>query len=1192
MILSNAAIKNRTTVFVLMLLIIIAGVISYLTLPRESAPEVKLPNVMITTIHEGVAPEDIENGITKEIEKELAGLNGLKEIQSTSAEGVSQINVQFYPDVKIEDALQRVKDKVDLAKPEIDPEAEEPVVTEINIAEMPIIMVALAGTSPVQLKDIADELEDEIEAIPGVLEVDVLGALEREIRIEVDPDRLAAYSLTSDELMRLIPAENVNRSAGGLETPGTKFNVRVPAEFETPEEFFSLPLTSRNGRLIYLRDVATVSDTFKDRVTYSRLDGEDSVTLAIKKRVGANIISIADRVKAILAEARTQLPAKVSVTLTDDRSKDIRMMVLDLENNVMSGLVLVVLVLLVFMGLRSSLIVGLAIPMSMLISFAVLNVMGYTLNMIVLFSLILALGMLVDNAIVIVENIYRHRQAGRGPVQAAMSGTGEVAWPVITSTATTIAAFFPLIFWPDVMGDFMKYLPITVIITLTSSLFVALIINPVIASVLIRKVPDTGRGEHWFVRGYRHVLRLALSHRLTTVILAVLLFVAVMTVYSRRNAGVELFPELDPKQAFVSIKLPQGTNIRRTNEVTKEVEAIIDRFRTSPDGIKQIDNVVTNVGEAGGFSFFGSASGPHVSNINILFPDYEIRMANNTPSMPILRQLRDAIRGIPGADIKVERINEGPPTGDPVSVRLIGEDLDVLEKYGEKIKDKIESVPNLVNLRSDLELARPELSFQVNRARAYRLGVNTALVAGHLQSAVFGRKVGSFRDFNDEYDITIRLPESQRRDIRDLIRLQVPSFSGNPVPITSLGEFQYSPGLGTINRFDQKRVLTVSAFNEGRLPEEVLSDVEDRLATIGPTKLYITDVTDWTALLAALDGAGPLAEKPAMKRLGEMFTDQQTEAIRTARQAKTLTRVHKTAVIDALNRRLRRRSFWEGLSGTTLFRPQDVEGMDLPSQATDWLGAGLDTLDNKQRSRFNRIVLDSALAGVIRPAETLELPPKYRIEYAGEKEEQQKAQAFLGNAFLFAILAIVCILVTQFNTLSAPLIIMSTVVLSLIGVLTGLLLFDMPFGIIMTGVGVISLAGVVVNNAIVLLEYTRQLQRRGLELIEAAVQAGATRLRPVLLTATTTILGLVPMATGISFDFHKMQWASASESSQWWASMATAVIFGLAFATILTLLMVPSLYVMLYRLAAKMGLGGLRRAGDDSEDDQAELEDY
>jgi multidrug efflux pump subunit AcrB len=668
--------------------------------------------------------------------------------------------------------------------------------------------------------------------------------------------------------------------------------------------------------------------------------------------------------------------------------------------------------------------------------------------------------------------------------------------------------------------------------------------------------------------------------------------VAVGTVYARRNAGVELFPELDPKQAVVNIRLPQGTNIRHTNEVTKQVEAIIDRYRTNEAGVKQIDNVVTNVGEAGGFSFFGSASGPHVSNVTILFPDYEVRMANNTPSTPILRELRRVIRGIPGTEIKVERIEAGPPTGDPVSVRLIGEDLDVLEDLGEQIKQKIASVPNLVNLRSDLELARPELSFQVDRDRAYRLGVNTALIAGHLQSAVFGQEVGNFRDFNDEYDITIRLPESQRRDIRDLVRLRVPSFSGAPVPISTLGEFRYRPGLGTIHRFDQKRVLTVSADNEGRLAEEVLGDVIDRLSEIGPTKLYVTDVKDWSALLEALSGEGSWADRPALQRLRSMLTDQQSAAVRRAGRAEELTTALKTDVIDALNRRLTERSFWENLTGATLFHPDDVDHLELPQQAADWLKTGLGQLEPREIGRFNRIVLESALPGVIRHAETLKLPANYRIEYAGEKEEQDKAQSFLGKAFLVAILVIVCILVTQFNTLSAPLIILSTVILSMIGVLTGLLIFDMPFGIIMTGVGVISLAGVVVNNAIVLLEYTRQLQRRGLELFEAAVEAGTTRLRPVLLTATTTILGLVPMASGISFDFHKMQWATASESSQWWASMATAVIFGLAFATMLTLLVVPSLYVMLYRLAAKMGMGGLKRAGSDQADAKPELEDY
>ena len=1042
MFVSDMAIRNRVVVGVLVALIAVTGAVSYFTLPREAAPDVPIPYVLITTAYEGVSPEDIESSVTLKIEKELTGLKGVKEVTSTSAEGNSIVLIEFLPDLRVEDALQYVRDKVDRAKGELPAAAEEPVIQEINVAEFPIMMVSISGDiSPWRLKLIADELEDAMEQIPGVLNVDVLGGLEREIRLEIDPDRVAAYGLTIPELLTLIPSENVNVSAGGLETPGTKFHVRVPAEFADPEEMDQLPLVVRNGKTIYLTDVASVRDTFKDRQSFARLDGADSITLSVQKRIGANIVQIAEKVKAVLAEARRQAPAGVSFELTMDRSDDIRLIVSDLENNIVSGLILVVLVLVLFMDWRSSAIVALAIPLSLLSSFALLQALGYTLNMIVLFSLILAVGMLVDNAIVIVENIFRHRQLGHGRIQAAMKGTAEVAWPVITSTATTVAAFSALLFWPGVMGDFMKYVPITVIITLSCSLFVAIVISPTLCSLVGAGKHAGPRRDNFFIRGYRRLLETALEHRPTTVLLAGLLLAGLLLTYAKRGSGVELFPQTDPRQAYVNIRSPQGTNVQESDRLARLVEQRLEPFRG------ELKHVITNVGSAGGFSFAGTSQGPHVANVTVVFRDFQQR---RRPSAEVVEQLRRALADIPGAEIKVEKEKEGPPTGAPVTVRITGKDFKTLQQLSERASRMIADVPGLVNLRSDLEAARPELVFKVDRPRAMLLGVNSLIIGNFLKTAVFGSEVGTFREFNEEYDITIRLPVGERRQVEDLFRLRVPNAAGQAIPLSSLGEFEYRPGFGDIHRINQKRAVSLTADAEGRLGTAVLKDVQQRLAP-------------------------------------------------------------------------------------------------------------------------------------------LELPPGYALRYAGEREEQEKAFNFLFlRALPLALLLIVMILVAQFNTLSVPLIIMCTVVLSSIGVLVGLLVCHMPFGIIMTGVGVISLAGVVVNNAIVLLDYTRQLQRRGLEVTAAAVQAGVTRLRPVLLTASTTILGLIPMATGVSLEIHNLDLAhlgriinTRSETSQWWASMAIAVIFGLAFATVLTLVVVPTLYVSLYRLAARFGLGGLRKIDEE-----------
>ena len=1019
MIISDVSIKNRTSVAVLVVLIILMGAYSYVTLPLESAPDVPIPLILVTTMYEGVSPTDIETSVTAKIEKELAGLKGVKEIRSSSAEGMSTIIIEFQPDIVVDDAMQYVRDRVDRAKAELPTEAEEPYLTEINVAEFPIMMVSISGSvSPVQLKEIADQLEDTIEQLPGVLDVNVHGALEREIRLEFDRDRLATYALTIPELLQLIPSENVNISAGGLETKGTKFNVRVPAEFADPGEADNLLIAMRNGNPIYLRDVATVRDTFKDPETMSRLDGADSVTISIQKRVGANIVELADAVKKLLAQTRDRYPDGVKFEITFDESKYIRNMVLDLENNIVSGLILVVGVLMLFVGLRASIIISLVIPLSMLISFAVIQALGYTLNMIVLFSLVLALGMLVDNAIVIVENIYRHRQIGYSRLDAAILGTREVAWPVITSTLTTLAAFLPLMFWPGIMGDFMKYLPITVSITLTASLFVALVISPTVCSIVGGKAQT--RSDNWFMRGYRRFLRTSLEHRFTTLLLSLLLLAGLLISYVKYGSGMEFFPDIDPDQAVVNIRFPQGTNIRQTDELAREVERRVEEFRS------EFEHVSTNIGSAGDASvvFGGGAGGPHAANLTLVFHDYEVR---KNSSAGVIAKIRARLADLAGAEIKVEKQKEGPPTGAAVTIRVVGEDFAILQQESEEARLLIKDVPNLVNLRSDLEATRPELVFRIDRRRAMMLGVNTATVGRFLKMAIFGSKVGTYRQFNDEYDITLRLPVVERMNIDSILSLQVPNAEGKAVALSSLGTFDYRGGYGTINRVNQKRVITITGDAEGRLGPAVLQDVQARLAK-------------------------------------------------------------------------------------------------------------------------------------------LTLPAGYEIKYAGEKEEQDKALAFLSKAFVTALLLVTLVLVVQFNSLAVPSMIMFTVGLSLVGVIVGLLVCSLPIGIIMTGIGVISLAGVVVNNAIVLLDYTRRLQKRGMDLIGASVEAGATRLRPVLLTAGTTVIGLVPMALGVSYDFHKFEWALRSQSSEWWRSMSVAVIFGLSFATVLTLVVVPTMYVLFYRL--------------------------
>jgi len=1026
MLLTDLAIKNRTTVAVLGLIIVLMGSYSYLTLPREAAPDIPIPFILVTTTYEGVSPEDMETSVTMKIEKELNGIRGVEEITSSSTEGMSLISVEFAPDVPSEAALQRVRDRIDLAKGELPMDAEEPMIKEINFAELPIMLISLSGeVSPIQLKEVADDVADALEAVPGVLKVEITGDLEPEIRLEFDPDRIASYNLTIPEILALIPSENVNISAGGLETQGMKFNVRIPAEFVTPEEVDHLLLTVRDGKPIYLSDVAKVNYMFKDRSSYSRLDGVPNITLSVTKRVGANAVRVSDYIKVVIDKAQEQAQGMLKFDITFDMSKYIRNMVADLENNIFSALVLVTAVLLLFLGWRPSSIVAMIIPLSMLITFFLVQMLDYTLNMIILFGLMLVLGMLVDNAIVIVENIFRHLQLGHNRVEAAILGARQVAWPVTTSTFTTVCAFLPLMFWPGVMGDFMKYLPITLTLGLLASLFVGLVFNPAICSVWAGRTPTPRQTNHWFIGIYRRFLDAGLKNPGLTLFLAFCLLVALGTLYGKIGKGVEFFPEGDPERAIIVVRAPQGTNIHETDRMARLIE---DRIQPYKPWLKHI---ITNVGSGGGGSMnlMASTGGPHLANITLVFYDFAER---ERPSVEVIAEVRKAIADIAGAEIRVEKEEEGPPTGAAVTVRVIGEDFKTLERVSEQTKRLISDVPNIVNLRSDHEATRPELAFIVDRRVAMLLGMNTATVGNFLKMAIFGTKVGTYREYNDEYDITVRLPLAERVNLDDMYRLQIPNAAGVAIQLSSLGKFEYQGGFGTINRVNQKRVVTLTANAEGRLGTEVLADVQKRL-------------------------------------------------------------------------------------------------------------------------------------------DTLEFPPGYEIRYAGEKEEQDKAQAFLSKAFAIALLLVTMVLVIQFNSLMIPLIIMTTVVLSLIGALMGLLICDLPFGIIMTGIGVISLAGVVVNNAIVLLAYTRQLQAEGMDLISAAEEAGITRLRPVMLTAMTTITGLIPMAVGISFDIHTLTWATRSESTQWWRNMAVVVIFGLGFATILTLVVVPSLYVMLSHLWLRLG---------------------
>ena len=1013
MILSDYAIKFRTAVFVFTVVLVGAGVTSYLRLPREGAPDITIPFVFVSAFYEGTAPSEIEKLVTIPIEKRLNDLENVKELRSTSAENLATISIEFVAGEDIDVALQRAKDKVDLARPDLPDDLDEPVVEAINFSsDFPVFTFALWGDVPLaRLKNLAEDLQDEIEVVSGVKQAEISGVREREIRVELDLHRLAAFGLPLGTVMQRISSENSTVSAGNIEMSGNKLQVRVPGEFELASEMRGLIVAYRDGRPVYLSDIAAVRDTFKDRESVSRLNGEPSVSISVKKRTGENSVKLIDRVKEILQGFR--LPPEVSLTVVYDESDYVDMMIEELENNVFTGFLLVICVLVMFMGGRNSLFVAAAIPLSMLTAFTFLSAMGFSLNMIVLFSLVLAVGMLVDNAIVIVENIYRHRMQGMTRREAARRGTAEVAWPVITSTLTTCAAFSPLLFWPDMMGQFMGFLPRTLIVVLAASLFVAMVINPAVCSALISGKADPARRarRHSFVAGYERLLRGALRRRVPVLLSGIVLLVLTVQVYVRWGKGVELFPDVEPRNAIIDLKFPQGTGIERTDAALRAIEQGLPRYA-------DVEFFLTTVGAAGGS--FAAGAGTHLGNIHVEFLGAEEREGNTTE---LVKRIREDIGLVPGAEVKVEKEEEGPPTGAPVSIEISGDDFEVLARIAGDVTRAIETVPGLVDLQDDFEEALPELQFRVDRQRAALLGLDTDTIGLFLRTAIHGVESSKFRADEDEYDITLRFPLEQRDTVSLLDQMQIPAPSGESVPLSSLGEAVYTGGRGAIGRKDRRRMITITGNKQGRGVDLILKDVRRRLRDMS-------------------------------------------------------------------------------------------------------------------------------------------LPPGYEIGYAGDTQEMQESGAFLVRAFGVALGLILVILVLQFNSPILPVVILASIVLSLVGVMWGLLLCSMRFGVIMTGVGVISLAGIVVNNAIVLVDCVRQRRAEGLPADEAVVAAGRLRLRPVLLTAVTTILGLIPMAVGYSLEIHEWppRLIAGAESSQWWAPMAVAVIFGLGVSTVLTLVLVPVMY--------------------------------
>lgn len=1040
------ALRHPTSVVALMIIMAITGFYAYRTMPREAAPDINLPFVIVTVPYYGVAPEDIESLVIVPLEKKLKELKNVKKMRATAAEGAGIIMLEFETSVEIDDAVIQVRSKVDLAEPEMPSGIETPMVDEINFAEFPILSLSLsADYAPHRLKAVADDLKDRIEGVPGVLGVDVAGGFERQILINVDPDRLRHHDLTMDDFIKMVQVENVNLPGGSVAVDGMKYGLRVAGEFETVGQVMDVIVAVHEGHPIRVRDVADVVDGMDENRTHARLDGVQGMQLQIKKRIGANIIQVADAVKEVIEADAALWPEGTRHALTFDASRDIRAMVTDLENNILSGLLLVLLTLPIFLGFRNSVLVALAIPFASFVTFAFLLAYGVTLNIVVLFSLILSVGSQVDNSIVIIENIFRHYAMGKSRYDSAFIGTSEVFWPVLSSTIATNSAYVPLLFWPGIMGEWMWYLPLVVLAANTASFLITMVMNPVLAATFMTRkgfVDDlrviAAEKQHPILRRYGAFLDFALRHRWPAAILPMLLLPVLVVLFGFFGGGVEFFPEIDPNIANVNIRLPEGTSLDKTDTLSREIEERLAgaegmKYLTSSIGVAPSEGAVLNTGAA--------EANANKAVLTLNFVPFEER---EKPSKQVIEELRPLITRMPGAEITLKKGDDGPPTGAPVNIEIQGDDYATLKVLSDTIRSRIDGIEHMVDLKDDFEGGRPEIRIHVDRDKAARLKLNTMAVSSLVRTAVQGVEAGKFREGDEEYDIVVRLPLEKRSSWTDILDLPLANEDGVPIPLSNVATIEKTGGYGTLRRIDQKRTITV------------------------------------TANVTAAQHADPVLKE------------------------------------------------------------------------------------------------------VIARVKDIPLPPGYRIDYTGENEERDKAARFLSQAFFSALFMILIVLITQFNSVAIPALILNSVPMSLIGVFLGLLVTGTPFGIVMTGLGIIGLAGVVVNNGIVLVDFIEQSAHEGMPRQAAIRYAGLVRLRPVVLTAITSVVGLLPTALDVNLDFSglvarlfTLPWdfsgfafiAFGTETAQWWTSMAHAMIFGFIVATVLTLVVLPVTYSIMDDIA-------------------------
>jgi multidrug efflux pump len=1014
----------RLTVATLIFLLC-AGLVAYVTIAKEAEPDVKIPVIYVQLSQRGISPEDSERLLLRPVETQLKSVGNVKEMRSTAFEGGGFVLLEFEAGFDSKAALADVRAKVDQAKHDLPRDVDEPQVLEVNLSLYPVLVVGLSGDVPERtLLRIARAAKNAIEQAPGVLSAELRGSRDEAVEIILDPTLISSYGLSIDQLGAITQSFNTLIAAGALEGETGRFAVKVPSLFEKPQDILNIPVVASSGASVTLRDIAEVKPTFKDATSVTRVNGRPAMTIEVSKRTGANLIETVDAVKYVVEQLQKTWPSAVHVTFTQDKSKIIRQMLGDLQNSVATGVLLVAIVILFALGFRASVFIGIAIPASFLAGVLGLQLAGLTINIVVLFSLILAVGMLVDDAIIVSEFAERRMAEGMAPREAYALAAKRMAGPVIAATATRIAAFSPLLFWPGVVGQFMKYLPITLIATLSASLAVALFFTPTLGALLGKAARHpagaSGAGdEHVSDRGpYMRTVRLALRHPGTTLALAAVLLVVVQVAYGKFGRGVEFFPSVEPDYGQVIVHARGNLALEEKNRLIGEVERRVLEF----DGLK---TVYARIGEQPrGMSELTEDT---IGVIQFEFAHWRSR--------PPAHQIMDAIRAktadIPGILIEVTAPRAGPPTGKPIQVQLGAVDPAVLPAAAQKVAAILAGNSNIRDLDDGQPLPGIDWRIEFNKSEAAKYNASVGAVGSAIQLVTNGLKATEYRpvDSDKSVDILVRFPPERRSlDQIDDLRLQTPM---GHVPIGNFVQRVPAPRVGYINRVNSNRVTTVSAnVAEGVPSAKVQQDI--------------------TRELAAAD-----------------------------------------------------------------------------------LGPGV----------------------------------TFRLK--GEDEERSKASAFLLKAFGTAIFLIFAILLAQFNKLTSVGLVLTAVLLSTFGVMLGLLIMGQPFGVVMAGIGVIANAGVIVNNNIVLIDTYDRLRREGVAAYEAIIETCRERARPVVLTATTAILGVLPIAFGVNVEFLSREITVGAPATQWWINLSTAIVFGLGFATVLTLIVTP---------AALMAIENVRQA--------------